>query len=228
VNQWPKPILVIAGLLLCRPVCAHDYWVDPGDFRPAVGAETTIRLCSGHSFPKKSADTHGYEVHEGRVITPSGVAVSLKVENSGEGKSAAFALQTNGTYMVCLSMTSPGKKEPSYWTRALVVAGGEVRAKHELRTGKGMEIVPGTALHRLRVGDKLPLSVAYDGRMIRALVTTAREDGTVSHIRSSPRRPAMVKISKSGKYLAVASVAGRKCSLAFAVAETSGSGPEHD
>ncbi len=220
--------MIAVGTLLGCSVHAHDYWIDPGDFRPPVGTEMTVQLCCGHSFPKASVDTHGHRVLDSRVVLPEGAAVALKTEDSSESLSAAFVFKTNGTHMVCLALARSGEKEPRYWTRALVAAGGEPRAGHELRTGEGMEIIPGTPLRELRVGDKLPLSVAYDGRTIRALVTTAREDGTVSHIRSTPRRPAMVKIAKPGKYLAVASVAGKKCSLTFVVARPGGGGAGGD
>jgi uncharacterized GH25 family protein len=207
--------VIASALWLCLPALAHDYWLTPEEFSPAVGTETKILLCSGHSFPKHSTDTHGYRVHEAFMMTPGGERVPLKIEDDGKSTSVRAAFQTNGTYMVCLSMAGPKQKEPSYWTRSLLVVGGRSGAEESRQTGKGMEIVPGTALQDVKVNDRLPLSVAYDGRTIRALVSTTREDGRVSHIRASPRRPAMLKIKTPGRYLVVASVSGRRCSLTF-------------
>jgi hypothetical protein len=216
--QLRKPLLMITGsMLLCLGAFAHDYWVDPGDFSPAVGAETNVVVCSGHSFPKISTDTHGYLVHDAFAMVPEGTNVSMTIESDDNRKSARIAFRTNGTYIVCLSMKDANKEEPSYWIQALVVVGNDTGDKNVSRIGKGMEIIMGSELSRLEVDDNVPLSVAYDGRKVRALVTITREDGTVSHIRSSPRRPAMLKIKKPGRYLVVASVAGKKCSLTFEV-----------
>ena len=220
--------VIVSALWICLPTLAHDYWLTPAEFSPAVGTETTILLCSGHSFPKHSTDTHGYRVHEAFMMAPGGERVPLKVEDDGKSTSVRAAFQTNGTYMVCVSLTGPKKKEPAYWTRSLVVVGGRSGAKGTRQTGKGMEIIPGVALQDVKVNDSLPLSVAYDGRTIRALVSMTREDGGTSHIRASPRRPAMLKIKTPGRYLAVASVAGRRCSLTFhSHGETTSTQSEH-
>jgi uncharacterized GH25 family protein len=207
--------VIVSALWLCLPALAHDYWLTPGEFSPAVGAETKILLCSGHSFPKHSTDTHGYRVHEAFMMAPGGERVPLTIEDDGKSISARAAFQTNGTYMVCLSMTGPKQKEPAYWTRSLVAVGGRSGAEDNRQTGKGMEIVPGAEWQDVKVNGSLPLSVAYNGRTIRALVSITREDGRVSHIRASSRRPAMLKIKTPGRYLVVASVAGRRCSLTF-------------
>jgi hypothetical protein len=211
--------LIASAMLLCLSAQAHDYWLTPGEFSPVVGAETKILLCSGHSFPKHSTDTHGYRVHEAVMLAPGGESVPLTIEDDGKSISARAAFLTNGTYMVCLSMTGPKKKEPTFWTRLLVIAGSQPGAMAHLQTGKGMEIVPGARLQDLRVNDSLPLSVAYGGRMIRALVSITGEDGMVSHIRSSPRRPAVLKIKKPGRYLIVACTSGSRCSLTFVVSK---------
>ncbi|MBT3294636.1 MAG: DUF4198 domain-containing protein [Verrucomicrobia bacterium] len=215
--------MLATALWLSLPVLAHDYWLTPGEFTPAVGTETEILLCSGHSFPKHSTDTHGYRVHEAVMMAPGGESIPLTIEHNDKGTSARVAFQTNGTYMVSFSLAGPKKKEPAYWTRSLVVVGDQSRAEDNRQTGTGMEIVPGAGWQDVKVNDSLPLSVAYNGRTIRALISISREDGRVSHIRSSTRRPAMLKIKTPGRYLVIASVAGNRCSLTFVVARGGGS-----
>ena len=218
--MFTRLLLGLTGVVwLCLPATAHDYWLDPGDFDLAVGSHAEILLCNGHSFPERSTDTHGYIIHETVVIKPGGDVLPLTVETGDNGKSTKCVFETNGMHMVCLSMKGSKQKDPSYWVRALVFVGDPARTDGTCQTGKGMEIVPGSGVSGLKVDDTLSLSVVYDGRRIRALVTITREDGRVSHIRSSPRRPAMFRIKKPGKYLVVASVAGKKCSLTFAVGE---------
>ena len=221
-------MVIASALWLSLPALAHDYWLTPKTFCPVVGTETKILLCSGHSFPKHSTDTHGYGVHEAFMMAPGGGRVPLKIEDDGTSTSVRAAFQTNGTYMVCVSLTGPKKKEPAYWTSSLVVVGGRTDVEGTRQTGKGMEIVPGAGWQDFKLNDSLPLSVAYNGRTIRALVSITREDGRVSHIRSSTRRPAMLKIKTPGRYLVVASVAGRRCSLTFHChAETNSTQSEH-
>lgn len=41
---------VVALLALAAPVAAHDFWIEPGRFRPAVGAQVPLRLFVGQDF----------------------------------------------------------------------------------------------------------------------------------------------------------------------------------
>ncbi len=223
MQRLDKQVLAsVCTVLMCLPVLAHDYWVDPVDSCSAIGVETEIMLCSGHRFPKQSDSGHGQVLQGGSVTAPDGRSVPLVV--CKDALSAKFTFTTNGLHVICFSLMVPGAKEPTYWARSLVAVGGVAGRTEGLQACKGLAIVPGTELSKITVQDSLPLSVAYAGRRIRALVTIMREDGTVSHLRTSPRRPASVKIKKPGKYLVIASVAGKKCSLTFVVPKTASNG----
>ncbi len=41
---------VVVGLLLAPGAVAHDFWIEPGNFRPAVGAKVPLRLFVGMDF----------------------------------------------------------------------------------------------------------------------------------------------------------------------------------
>ncbi len=44
------PWLVLAAALLASPVSAHDFWIEPSSFRPAVGSTVALRLFVGPHF----------------------------------------------------------------------------------------------------------------------------------------------------------------------------------
>jgi hypothetical protein len=207
--------MTIVGLS-CPLVLAHDYWLSTENASVTTGEQVRVVLCSGHGFPKASTDTHGYLIHDAFVVGPEGNIEPIKATTNAEPHSATFRPSSNGTHLVCVSLTPPGKKEIGCWTSALVTVdnAGEASAP---QTGDGMEIIIGAAPATLAVDSKLTISASYNARKIRALITVTREDGNISIMRSSPRRPAVLKIKKPGKYLIVASIAGKKCSLTFDV-----------
>ena len=45
-----KRFLVIACLLSCAPLGAHDFWIEPSTFHPATGAMVTTTLLVGQQF----------------------------------------------------------------------------------------------------------------------------------------------------------------------------------
>lgn len=45
-----KRFIVIACLLSCAPLGAHDFWIEPSTFRPAAGAMVTTTLLVGQQF----------------------------------------------------------------------------------------------------------------------------------------------------------------------------------
>jgi uncharacterized GH25 family protein len=45
-----RKLLFLATLLLAAPVVAHDFWIEPSTFRPAVGEEMTAALRVGQNF----------------------------------------------------------------------------------------------------------------------------------------------------------------------------------
>ena len=42
--------LLLAALALAAPALAHDFWIEPSTFRPAVGSTLGVRLVVGQGF----------------------------------------------------------------------------------------------------------------------------------------------------------------------------------
>lgn len=50
-SRYRHPLSVLALLFaLAAPASAHDFWIEPGSFRPAVGAKVPLRLFVGQDF----------------------------------------------------------------------------------------------------------------------------------------------------------------------------------
>jgi uncharacterized GH25 family protein len=45
-----RPVLLSAALLAAAPAAAHDLWIEPSTFHPAVGARVAVRLKVGQNF----------------------------------------------------------------------------------------------------------------------------------------------------------------------------------
>jgi uncharacterized GH25 family protein len=45
-----RPLLLLAALLCAAPAAAHDLWIEPSTFHPAVGATVAVRLQVGQNF----------------------------------------------------------------------------------------------------------------------------------------------------------------------------------
>ncbi|MEP6994498.1 MAG: DUF4198 domain-containing protein [Acidobacteriota bacterium] len=41
---------IAAAVMLAPPLCAHDFWIEPSTFRPAVGSNLGVRLVVGQKF----------------------------------------------------------------------------------------------------------------------------------------------------------------------------------
>ena len=47
-NRFWLSVFVL--LALAAPAAAHDFWIEPSNFRPAVGAKVPLRLLIGQDF----------------------------------------------------------------------------------------------------------------------------------------------------------------------------------
>ncbi|MGH8676482.1 MAG: DUF4198 domain-containing protein, partial [Burkholderiales bacterium] len=48
------PLLAVLCLLVARPAIAHEFWIEPGQFRPNSGAKVPLRLYVGQYFKGNS------------------------------------------------------------------------------------------------------------------------------------------------------------------------------
>jgi uncharacterized GH25 family protein len=83
-----------AGLLLSKALCAHDFWIEPSSFRPAVGSVVAARLMVGQKF-------RGEPLPRNPALIVKFVLVSDKGETPVSGRPAADPAGT-------VSISEPG------------------------------------------------------------------------------------------------------------------------
>jgi hypothetical protein len=69
-----KPVLLLAAILLTAgaEACAHDFWIEPQNFRPAPGAQVPLRLYVGQDFKGDSVIYLPGRIERYAVVGPDG------------------------------------------------------------------------------------------------------------------------------------------------------------
>lgn len=215
-----KRFIVIIAVLICsyaRIVSAHEHWVDTENFYPVVGKELKIFICSGHSFPESSIVLKNRVLHDTEVIKPDRTTESYETAEDGKQRSAELTFDSQGTYIVGFALKQPQMKEPMYWAKAIIVAGGRDDNEDLYSVGKGLEIVPGGKISALKKGDKLPLVVLYNDIQVVARLSILPEKGKSVTLSTTSERSASLTLPQEGRYLITSSYKGRSCSLTLAV-----------
>lgn len=215
-----KRFIVIIAVLICsyaRIVSAHEHWVDTETFYPVVGKERKIFICSGHGFPESSIVLKDRVLHNTEITKPDRTTASYEAVEDGKRRSGNFTFDSPGTYVVGFTLKQPQMKEPMFRAKSIVVAGGRDDNEKLYSLGKGLEIVPGSKISTIRKGDKLPLTVLYDGVRVNAFLSILPEQGKSLSLGTTSERAASLSISKAGRYLVTTSYRGKSCSLTFAV-----------
>lgn len=207
-------------LSLCASVAvAHEHWVDADHFYPGAGETVTVHVCSGHYFPKSLFCLKDNVLDGVTARCSDSATVDVKTTEDAKQRTGVIAFRSAGAHMICFRLKRPQARTPSYEGKALLVVGEAKDAPSGYVIGAGLELVPEKPVSRLAPGDDLPLTVRMDGIRIGATLSVCAEAGGTSSYRTTPDRPAAVKLGKSGRYLVTASHKGRGCSLVFDVRE---------
>ncbi|TAM47029.1 MAG: DUF4198 domain-containing protein [Gammaproteobacteria bacterium] len=94
---------VVAGLLLAPGAVAHDFWIEPGSFRPAVGAKVPLRLFVGMDFAGEPTVYLPDTFERYAVIGPDGernISGTL-----GDDPAGQFTVSRPGPYIVAYRST---------------------------------------------------------------------------------------------------------------------------
>ncbi len=94
---------VVVGLLLAPGAVAHDFWIEPGSFRPAVGAKVPLRLFVGMDFAGEPTVYLPDTFERYAVIGPDGergISGTL-----GDDPAGQFTVSRPGPYIVAYRST---------------------------------------------------------------------------------------------------------------------------
>jgi uncharacterized GH25 family protein len=147
---------VLAGLTLATPAQAHDFWLHPAHFRPALASNVPVSIQVGHG-----ADRAAWPVNVGRVllfrsIGPNGAA-DRRSHLRHAGDTFAIPVREPGAYLLVLQTNHAESVLPSGRFNAFLKEEGLTPAlEHRERTGTagrpGREVYSRRAKALIQVG----------------------------------------------------------------------------
>ena len=200
-NRWRECSrsgwLLAALLWLAAPAAAHEFWIEPADFRPPVGKPLDVRVLVGQEFRGDSVIYLPDSFKRFMTITARGQqnvtglpgddpAARLTPAVPGlmliAYESTRYRIDLNGeTFERYLAMEGldgilalrkqrgeqdkPVHEVYSRFAKSLIAVGGRDDGLDSSRPiGLGLEIVPQTAITRLKPGQPLEAQVLYENR----------------------------------------------------------------
>jgi len=233
-----KKLVLGLLLLLSAPaaVFAHDYWVEPSNFRPAAGDKIKAVISGGHSFPVSEFAVSDKLVTETIIALPSGQRLAYKTQENKERKcriSDEVPFTQTGIYLLQFQIKKPQEKLPIFYAKSILSIEEKSITPTEFNPisytlGCLMEIIPLSDPTKLKKGDELPLQLLYDNKPMKEMFEIAIKypDKTGDKDKSSTAEEhfilktdkegrAKLKIIASGRYLIVVEHKGEGCSLTF-------------
>ncbi|MBN1163446.1 MAG: DUF4198 domain-containing protein [Candidatus Krumholzibacteriota bacterium] len=220
MNRVSLSLLWLAlGSLPATGASAHEHWIEVSDFFPVRGSKVDFFVCGGHYFPESSGAPAEEVISSCCVHNPDGSIEKLRTTLGDKKRGGRFFPDSAGVYILEVILKRPQAEDPAFELRAILI--GEKKEDHPRRYlgGKGLELVPETALSTLVPGTFLSLSLYLDGEAVEGAVSVLWDNGKSRSARTAPGKPAAIDIPRAGSYLATASVRGRSCSLVFQVTD---------
>lgn len=205
--------VLAAGLLLAAlPLQAHEFWLWPESFAPAVGSEVSLEMMVGEQFAGEPlAMTRGHvaalklyagrqadPMHPGLPLSPRQAGTQMLVFDSQPSLLTLPAdrfhayLHDEGLDDIIVrrertgSAALPGRERFRRHVKSLLKAGGKSDATFAIRTGQRLEIVPLADPLRGRPGGRLGFRILFDGRPLDGALVKAwhRREGQTMQIRA--------------------------------------------
>ncbi|MEK6373866.1 MAG: DUF4198 domain-containing protein [Acidobacteriota bacterium] len=170
-------------LLACR-AAAHDFWIEPSSFRPAVGDRVTAALRVGQKLrgdpvPRMPSliDRFTFNGSPMPGMTgrdPAGIAVvaNTGVQWIGYQSTASEVTQDRQKFAQYLReeglqriVAGRENRERFYrCAKALIAAGGDTSGSFDAPLGFTLELVPRKNPYAMRAGDALPVALLFRGK----------------------------------------------------------------
>jgi len=211
-----KPI--IALLLFSGILLAHENWLMTDQFTPGPGETIPVYLCGGHYFPESGFAVKDKLIYKTYVIAPGGDTTAFETTVDGKRRRGEITLTEKGTYQVVAVLKRPQKKEPEYWTKAIIVAGTETEPVI-YASGEGLEIVPETEISKVNIGDALPLRVLYNNRPVKGTLSISIDGKKNFSRKTGADGRTTLTIKRSGNYMLYVTRGSQGSSLTFHIGE---------
>jgi hypothetical protein len=216
-NRWSTAcLLVVLGV---RVSCAHEHWIDVDDFAVNVGDSVTVRVCSGHYFPKSSFALSDKVLEGVELLVADGGTDAIVTMPADSTRIGQTRLRTNGVSLLRCSLKRPKAKAPSYEAKTIIIAGRRADSPMLYAVRRGLEVVPMRALTGMKPGDDLPLVLLLDGQRVGGTLEVVTEGKGSSFLKTDTDKAGLLRLSRAGSYLVTANLKGRGCSLVFYIAD---------
>jgi uncharacterized GH25 family protein len=216
--------LALATLVLAPTLLAHDLWIEPSTFHPAVGERITVALRVGTNLqgepmprvpPLIDRFVLGTQPVDGMPGSdPAGIA---RVADAGpqwigyqshafpmtlEAKKFEEYLKEEGLERIIAlraKSTAPAKERFYRCAKSLLDVSGSAPVDRPL--GFTLELVPRANPYALRAGDALPMSLTFRGKPIaNVLVVAMHKNGSV-RARTDAKGHVSLRIAHRGFWL---------------------------
>lgn len=216
MSKFLGRILLALFPLLPGMAAAHEYWIAPGEFRPAAGVALPLTVCQGHDFP----DCENFEFPDtfaGLTVSGEGVSerLELKADAGGAGVSQ-WQVPAAGRYAftVQMIMIRRGREIPMYTARTEIFPAA--KAAQAVPTGpeKGLSI---QLVDAPIPGADISLRVLNDGRPAETGLEIQPEKGRSYSVNTDADGRASLSKAGPGRYLVYGSYQGVSGSLSFEI-----------
>lgn len=173
--------VIFSVMVNCIPARAHNLWLNPDNFFPAVGSTVDIGIGWGHKFPADRVDQEVKKdkVEEIRAIDPDGLVVNLEkvshalyrmpVEKAGaylitaKIKPGVFTKTTSGRkWGDKKSVENPIKCTNFHIQAKTVIVAGEKAENIDRATGQPLEVIPLINPSDLNNGGNFSVKILFD------------------------------------------------------------------
>lgn len=216
MSKFLGRILLAFFPLLPGMAAAHEYWIAPGEFRPAAGVALPLTVCQGHDFP----DCENFEFPDTFAgLTVSGEGVSERLELKADARGAGVSqwqIPAAGrhAFTMQLIMTRRGREIPMYTARTEIFAPGKPAEAPPAGPDKGLVI---QLVDAPAAGSDVVLRVLNDGRPAETGLEIKPEKGRSYSISSDAKGAASLRKPAPGRYLIYSSFQGVSGSLSFEI-----------
>ena len=210
-------VTLFFSIAFCSAACAHNMWLNPGNYYPKVGTTVEIGIGWGHKYPANRMDQ---EIKEGMLENiqakdPNGATVDLTQISKDKYQ---LAIDKPGAWLITahikpgfFTTTPEGRKwgdkkavqDPIKCTnfhiqaKTLLIAGGSDK-NIDGATGQPVEIIPLTNPSEIKAGDELAIKLLFNGEPLANKTVRATYAGFAPEGSDRPK-PSMDQKPPSGK-----------------------------
>ncbi len=157
--------LAAAALLFAQPVWAHDFWLQPRNFRLAPGDQTEFSIQVGHGSLRQPAGIAPERVLQLKTVGPAGMADERK-SLSGKIQDFSISFPKPGTYIVEMETNHAASDLPAIRYNDYAKFEGltpalTLREKTNKTQEPGREIYSRRCKALIQVGDPAPDGAPY-------------------------------------------------------------------